>query len=86
MCFFFHTLLKSILGVPVVGQQKRILLVSMRMRVRSLALLNGLRIAVSCGVGSKLAQIPHCCGSGVGQWLGSDSTPSLNFHMLLVWP
>ena len=48
------------LVVPIVAQQIRIRLVSMRMQVRSLALLSGLRIQ-------------HChelwCGSQM--WLGS---------------
>ena len=26
-------------------------------------------LAVSCGVVADSAQIPHCCGYGVGQWL-----------------
>ena len=45
------------LGVPVVVQQKQIRLVSVRMLVRSLASLSGLRVwcCVSCGVG-------HRCG------------------------
>jgi len=47
------------LGVPGVAQWKQIRLGTMRMRVRSLALLSGLRIwccpgaAVSCGVGPR---------------------------------
>ena len=46
--------LKSVHGVPVVAQWKRIWLVSMRMKVRSLALLSGLcGIAMSCGVGCR---------------------------------
>ena len=43
-------------GVPIMAQQKRIRLETMRLRVRSMALLSGLRIcaAVSCGVGHRL--------------------------------
>ena len=48
---------KVLQGVPVVVQQKRIWLVFMRMWVRSLASLNGLRVS-RC-----------CCGCGVGQQL-----------------
>ena len=47
------------------AQQKQIQLGTMRLRVRSLALLSGLRIgiAVSCGVG-------HSCGSDLALlWL-----------------
>ena len=42
-------------GVPVVAQQKRIRLVSMRRRVQSLASLSGwgFGVAVSCGVGRR---------------------------------
>ena len=40
--------------VPVVAQRKQIRLGTMKLRVRSLALLSGLRIW-------------HCCGCGVGQ-------------------
>ena len=29
------------------------------------------------------AQIPSCCGCGVGWWLGSDSTPSLGTSICL---
>jgi len=41
--------------VPIVAQQKRICLGTMRLWVRSLASLSGLRtgIAVSCGVGRR---------------------------------
>ena len=35
---------RNILGVPVVAQQKQIQLGTMRLQVRSLALLSGLRI------------------------------------------
>ena len=41
---FLSAVNKVILRVPVVAQQKRIQLVFLRMRVRSLALLSGLRI------------------------------------------
>ena len=49
------------------AQQKRTPLGSMRMRVPSLASLSvgeGSPIAVSCGVGTDMAQIPCCCGHG----------------------
>ena len=38
------TYLKTIVGVPIVAQWKRIQLGTMKLRVRSLALLSGLRI------------------------------------------
>ena len=47
-------------GVPVVAQQKRIQLASMRMQVQSLASLSGLRIQCCCEL---------WCGSQM--WLGS---------------
>ena len=58
-------------GVPVLVQGKQIRLGTMRLWVRSLALLSGLRsgIAVSCGVGHRHGSDPSCCGCGVGQWL-----------------
>ena len=61
-------------------------LVSMRMQVRSQALLTGLGILCCCGLhcGSQM-----CLGSGivVAVTCSSDSTPSLgNGHMLLVQP
>ena len=42
-------------GIPIMAQQKRIWLVSMRTQVQSLASLNELRIriAVSCGIGHR---------------------------------
>jgi len=40
--------LKISLGVPIVLQQKRIRLVTMRLKVRSLASLSGLRIQHCC--------------------------------------
>ena len=43
-----------ILGVPVVAQQKRMQLVSMKMQDRSLALLSGLRIQHSCELWCRL--------------------------------
>ena len=47
MCIY-----RYIVGVPVVAQQKHIRLAAMRLRVRSLASLSGLRIrcCLSCGV------------------------------------
>ena len=50
--------------VPIVSQQKWIWLASMSMKVWSLALLSGLRIQAT-----HAAQIPPCCGCGVGQEL-----------------
>ena len=46
-----------VLGVPIMAQWKQIWLVSMRVKVQSLALLSGLMISgvVSCGVGHR------CC-------------------------
>ena len=46
-------------GVHFMAQWKQIRLGTMRLRVRSLALLSGLRIG-------------HCCGCGVGQSHASD--------------
>ena len=44
-------------GVPIVMQQKRTLLISMRMQVRSLASVGGgSSVAMNCGAG-------HRCGS-----------------------
>ena len=42
-CVFAH-IKKKVVGVPVVAQWKRIQLVSMRVWVRSLALLSGIRL------------------------------------------
>ena len=44
-CFILRC---SFLGVPIVAQQRQIQLVSMRMRVRSLASLSGLRVWRCC--------------------------------------
>ena len=41
------------MGIPLVAQSKRIQVVSMRMRVQSLALLRGLRIRQSCKLWQK---------------------------------
>ena len=49
------------MGVPVMAQQKRIQLGTMRLQVRYLALLSGLRIQ-------------HCPSCGVGRRCGSDPT------------
>ena len=49
-------------GVPVPAQRKRIQLGTMRLPVRSLASLNGLRIL-------------HCCGCGVGRQLKLQFNP-----------
>ena len=55
-------------GAPVVAQQKRIQLGTMRLWVRSLALLSGLRIQHCCELWcrSQMTQILHCCDRGVG--------------------
>ena len=57
---------KSYLGVPIVAEQKQIRLGTMRLRVRSLASLSGLKIgvAVSCGVGSQ-TQLRSCIAVAV---------------------
>ena len=59
-----------LLRVPDVAQQKQIWLVSMRLQVQCLASLSGLRIRrcreLWC---RRQAQIPHCCGCGVGRQL-----------------
>ena len=70
----------STFGVPVVAQQKRILLGTMRLRVRSLASLSGLGIWCFHGLWCRLQA---WLGSGVAValvWAGSSSsneTPSL---------
>ena len=76
--------LKTVLGVPVVAQQKQVRLVSMRMWVRSLALLVGLRIQrcrelwywsqKQLGSGIPVAVVWACSYS-------SDLTPSLGTSM-----
>ena len=50
-----ETQIRKGMGVPIVVQWKRIRLGTMRLPVRSLALLSGLRIwqCVSCGVGHR---------------------------------
>ena len=45
-------------GIPVVAQRQRVQLGTMRLRVRSLASLSGLSVAVSCGVGRRLGSDP----------------------------
>ena len=45
-------------GVPIVVQQKRIQLVSMRMQVRSLASLSGLRIQRCCELWGRSQMLP----------------------------
>ena len=74
-------------GVPVVAQQKRAQLVSMRTRVQSLALLSGLRIhtALRRGAGRRHSSDPALL------WLwcrlagscSSHSTPSLGTSNVL---
>ena len=55
-------------GISVMAQQKRIWLAPVRMQVRSLALLSGLRIRHCRELWCKLdtARIPNCCGFRVG--------------------
>ena len=51
--------------------------VSVRMWLRSLASISGLRIQ---------QQVQHCCGCGIGQHLQLQFDPqSRNFHMLQMW-
>ena len=65
---------KSSCGIPVVVQQKRIQLVSVRKQVWSLPSLSGL--SIWC-----------CCGYSAGQqlYLWFNPQPG-HFHMLQVWP
>ena len=64
------------MGVPVIVQWKLIQLGTMRLRVQSVASLSELKDPALrerwCGL--QTAQIPCCCGSGVGQqlWLQLD--------------
>ena len=58
------------IGVPIVVQWKRIRLGNLRLWVRSLTLLSGLRIQCCqelwCRI-TNVAQIWHCCGCDVSQ-------------------
>ena len=68
------------IGVPVVTQQKRIRLVSTRMRIPSLTSLSGLRIWHCCGLWCMLQTWLGSCVAVAVVWAGScssDSTPSL---------
>ena len=70
------------LGVPIVAQQKRIRLASVRIQVPSLASLSGLRIqrCMSCGVG-------HRCGSDLTWlWHRPASTALIRPHPLAWEP
>ena len=49
-------------GVPIAAQQKQIQLVSMRMKVRSLASLSGSRIPHRCGVGQQFVALIQYLG------------------------
>ena len=63
-------------GVPIVAQQKRIRLVTMRLGVQSLTLLSGLRIQCCCELWCRLqTQLRSCVAVAVA--CGSDLTPSL---------
>ena len=64
------------MGVPVMAQQKRIRLVSMRKWVRSLALLSGLRIRRCCELWCRL-QMRLRPYVAVASSYSSDLTPSL---------
>ena len=67
--FFF---ILEICGVPIVAQQKQIRLGIMRLQVRSLDLLSGLRIwccrELWCRLQTWLGSL-HCCGCGVARQL-----------------
>ena len=65
------------LGVPIVLSGLRTQLVSMRMQVRSLALLSGLRIQRCCELWcvTDVAWIPSCCGCGYGWQLQLQFNP-----------
>ena len=64
----------NISGVPVVAQQNRIRLGTVRLRVRSLTLLSGLRIW-HCHELWDVARIWRCCGYGVGRQLQLQLDP-----------
>ena len=51
------TNLKRFPGVPIVAQQKRIQLGTMKLRIQSLALLSGLRIRRCCELWCKSAAV-----------------------------
>ena len=68
-------------------QWKPIRLGTIRLWVRSLALLRGLRIRCCHELWADMAWTWRCCGWGVGQWLQLRFDPSPgNLHMLQVWP
>ena len=49
--------------------------------------VKGSGVAVSCSIVTDVAQIPHCCGCGVGQQLLLQFNLQCgNFHMLQVQP
>ena len=69
------------------AQQQRIRLVSMRMQVRFLAPLSGLRIwrrgELQCRLQMRQLEIRHGCGRGVGQQLQLRFNPEPgNVHIL----
>ena len=66
--------------VPIVVQQKRIQLVSMRIWIWSLAFLSGSVIQCCCELWYRLQarlRFPRCCGCGKASSYSSNSTPSL---------
>ena len=68
---------KSISGVPIMAQRKRIWLGTTRLRVRSLALRIWHCHELWCR--SDVAQIWRCCGCGIGLWLQSNATLAWEF-------
>ena len=76
---------KMDVGVPVVAQQNRIWLGTMRLQVWSLSSLSGLRIWHCCELWCRSQT--HCSGCGVGrqQQLRLDPSPG-NLHMLWEGP
>ena len=70
-----HTFKLTLKRVPIVAQWKQIQLVSMRIQVRSLALLSGLRIWRCCELWHRLAvaaliqplasELPYAIGAGL---------------------
>ena len=72
-------------GVPVVAQRKLIWLVSMRMRVQSLALLNGLRIQRCCELWGR-SQTRLRSDVAVAVVEASSYSSDSNFHRPQVQP
>ena len=69
----FHLTFKKRIGVPVMAQQKRSWLATMRFQVRFLASLNGLKsgVAMSCGVSCRYILDPVLSGCDVSQQCSS---------------